>query len=119
MGSTRCARWARWFALGLAVLVLALTAGPGRTARVSGQTAAAVYPDLRTLVPSDLRFDTVAMADGWHNVLRLSNTVANLGQDPLELVGELQLHAFAVSVAWRLAPRALPPLVSGMPAQAQ
>lgn len=90
MVSTRCARWARWFALSLAVLVLGLTAGPGWGARVAGQTAAAVYPDLRTLAPSDLRFDTVTMADGPHSVLRLSNTVANLGQGPLELVGELQ-----------------------------
>ncbi len=86
----RSARWARRFALGLAVLALGLVAGPGRTARVSGQTAAAAYPDLRTPAPSDLRFDTVTMADGLHYVLRLTNTVANLGQGPVELVGELQ-----------------------------
>jgi hypothetical protein len=80
----------RWLAPGLLLLGLFLIAGPAWGARVAGQTAAAVYPDLRTLAPSDLRFDAVVMADGVHNVLRLSNTVANLGQGPLELVGELQ-----------------------------
>jgi lysyl oxidase len=42
------------------------------------------YPDLKTLKPTDLQFDTV----GGSQVLRFSNTVWNRGQGPLELRGK-------------------------------
>lgn len=52
------------------------------------QAATALYPDLRTLPPTDLRFDTVSTEDGTGIVLRFSNSVWNAGQGPLELHGD-------------------------------
>ena len=46
------------------------------------------YPDLRTLPPDDLRFDTVSIDGLSRQVLRFSNTVWNAGQGPLELVAK-------------------------------
>jgi hypothetical protein len=55
--------------------------------------ASPLYPNLRTLPPRDLRFDTTdvsANAEGViHNVLRFSNTVWNAGEGPLELRGTI------------------------------
>ncbi|MGE0067064.1 MAG: lysyl oxidase family protein, partial [Solirubrobacterales bacterium] len=60
---------------------------------VSAQAATALYPDLKTLPPRDLRFDSADVdpepATVIHNVLRFSNTVWNAGQGPLELRGQI------------------------------
>jgi Lysyl oxidase len=53
----------------------------------AAQAHALQYPDLRTLAPSDLRFDTVTYLGVTSKVLRFSNTVWNAGQGPLELHG--------------------------------
>jgi concanavalin A-like lectin/glucanase superfamily protein/lysyl oxidase/fibronectin type III domain protein len=51
------------------------------------------YPNLRTLPPRDLRFDTTDVSPNLenviHNVLRFSNTVWNGGAGPLELRGTI------------------------------
>ena len=74
-----------------AVLVAALatvvagalaTAGPARA-------AVSLYPDLRTVPPSELRFSTAVIDGATHNVLRFTNTVWNAGQGPLELAGSI------------------------------
>jgi Concanavalin A-like lectin/glucanases superfamily/Fibronectin type III domain/Lysyl oxidase len=55
--------------------------------------ATAQYPNLRTLPPRDLRFDTTDVSPNLegvvHNVLRFSNTVWNAGAGPLELRGTI------------------------------
>jgi hypothetical protein len=65
-----------------ALLVLALPAAPAAA-------ATPLYPDLKTLPPRDLRFDTTDVdPDGGgviHNVLRFTNVVWNVGPGPLEL----------------------------------
>jgi hypothetical protein len=70
----------------LVALFLALSAIPA-------QAATALYPDLKTLSPRDLRFETTDVDPGGggviHNVLRFSNTVWNAGQGPLELRGQI------------------------------
>lgn len=53
----------------------------------AAQAHTSLYPDLRTLAPSDLRFDTVTYLGVTSKVLRFSNTVWNAGQGPLELHG--------------------------------
>ena len=45
------------------------------------------YPDLKTLSPFDLRFDTATIGGATHHVLRFSNTVWDAGEGPLELHG--------------------------------
>lgn len=59
-----------------------VTAGPARA-------AVSLYPDLRTMPPSELRFGQATIGGTTHNVLRFTNTVWNAGQGPLELVGSL------------------------------
>jgi hypothetical protein len=60
---------------------------------LSAQAATALYPNLRTLSPRDLRFDTTDISPNLegvvHNVLRFSNTVWNAGAGPLELRGTI------------------------------
>ncbi len=67
-------------------LVVALSAVPARA-------ATPLYPDLKTLSPRDLRFDTTDVDPNGggviHNVLRFSNTVWNAGPGPLELRGQI------------------------------
>jgi len=67
----------------MAVLLLQASGMP-----VAGAVTA-LYPDLKTVPPRDLRFDrTDVSADGsgeLHNVLRFSNTVWNAGQGKLSL----------------------------------
>src|SRR3990170_8112899 len=63
---------------------LALLGSPETTQATSHER----YPDLRTLVPKDLRFDTETIDGSLHHVLRLSNTVWNAGEGRLELRGE-------------------------------
>ena len=54
------------------------------------RAATLLYPDLRTLPPSELRLETVVSPDGvTRNLLRFSNTVWNAGQGPMELRGSL------------------------------
>ncbi len=59
----------------------------------SASAATALYPDLKTLAPRDLRFETTDVDPNGggviHNVLRFSNTVWNDGQGPLELRGQI------------------------------
>lgn len=52
--------------------------------------AATLYPDLRTLPPADLQFDTANIDGSTHQVLRFSNTVWNAGEGTLELHGVSQ-----------------------------
>jgi hypothetical protein len=58
-------------------------------APAASQAAIQQYPDLRTVAPSDLRFDSVNYLGATSKVLRFSNTVWNAGQGPLELHGSL------------------------------
>ncbi|HSC21940.1 MAG TPA: lysyl oxidase family protein, partial [Solirubrobacterales bacterium] len=59
----------------------------------SASAATPQYPNLRTLPPRDLRFDTTDVSPELsgviHNVLRFSNTVWNAGAGPLELRGTI------------------------------
>ncbi len=70
----------------LAILAVALSAAPA-------QAATALYPDLKTLAPRDLRFDRTDVDAGGanvqHNVLRFSNTTWNAGNGPLEMRGQI------------------------------
>jgi hypothetical protein len=60
---------------------------------VPAQAATTLFPNLKTLPPRDLRFDTTDVdpepATVTHNVLRFSNTVWNAGSGPLELRGQI------------------------------
>jgi hypothetical protein len=57
------------------------------------QAATALYPDLKTVPPRDLRFETTDVDPSGstviHNVLRFSNTVWDAGSGPLELRGQI------------------------------
>jgi len=53
------------------------------------QSATPRYPDLKTLPPADLRFDTVTYNGVTSKVLRFSNTAWNAGEGPLELHGSV------------------------------
>ena len=68
-----------------AILAIALAAAPAQ--------GAALYPDLKTLPPRDLRFDRTDVDAGsasvLHNVLRFSNTTWNAGNGPLEMRGQI------------------------------
>ncbi len=69
-------------AVAFAVLACALMPAPARAATT-------LYPDLKTVPPSDLRFDSGTLESGGeiHYVLRFSNTVWNGGQGPFEIHG--------------------------------
>ncbi len=71
-------------ALGAAVLVLLLSTA-------SAQAATPLYPNLKTLSPRDLRFDSADVdaseATVTHKVLRFSNTVWDTGPGRLEVRG--------------------------------
>lgn len=70
--------------LALVVFGSGIATGTGSALSVG----APLYPDLRTLPPENLSFDTVRYADGTtHQVLRLKNTVRNAGPGRLELEG--------------------------------
>lgn len=81
--------WLRWLILASMSLLVLVTTSSDATA-----AGPPLYPDLRTMPPSDLRFDIVTVdspgAPQQRKVLRFSNTVANVGQGPLELYGTLQ-----------------------------
>jgi len=64
-------------------------AGCGRDqAFTTGSPAGtAQYPDLITLAPGDLHYDTATIDGTKHDVLRFSNTAWNAGQGHLELIG--------------------------------
>src|SRR5690242_14546219 len=47
------------------------------------------YPDLKTLPPRDLRFDTVEIKGSNHQVLRFTNTVWNKGTGKLVFYGKI------------------------------
>jgi hypothetical protein len=69
--------------LSIAAVGALATAPPARA-------ATSLYPDLRTLPPAELRFETLVQADGSrHELLRFSNTVWNAGQGPMELRGSV------------------------------
>jgi concanavalin A-like lectin/glucanase superfamily protein/fibronectin type III domain protein len=67
--------------LRLLVVTIALLA----TSAPAASAATALYPDLRTLPPRDLRFEFTDTDQGKQNVLRFSNTTWNAGQGPLEI----------------------------------
>ena len=71
-------------AFGLAAMAALLLQASGMPA---AGAVTALYPDLKTLPPRDLRFDrTDVSADGSgqiHDVLRFSNTVWNAGEGKL------------------------------------
>jgi hypothetical protein len=71
----------------MATMATALLLGSGAallsTSVALGATS--LYPDLKTLKPTDLRFDTAIINGSTHNVLRFSNTVWNSGKGPMEL----------------------------------
>jgi len=67
-----------------AALALVLLAGLGLPDAAGAATAA--YPNLKTLAPSSLRFDTEVIGGATHWVLRFSNTAWNAGTGPLELL---------------------------------
>jgi hypothetical protein len=77
----------------MGVVKTALMAGVGALTALAGfavaeaQTGAAVYPDLKTVPPSSLRFATVNYQGSTRKVLRFTNTVWNAGEGPLELHG--------------------------------
>jgi hypothetical protein len=75
-------RKARRLASAAVLAALACAAGPA-----ASHAAVLKYPDLRTLPPSDLRFETVNYQGVTSKVLRFSNTVWNAGQGALELHG--------------------------------
>ncbi len=72
------------------VLVLLVTAGMlSAGAGPAMGAGAALYPDLRTLRPTNLYFDRVVYGDGsTHYVLRFANTVWNAGSGRLTLEGQ-------------------------------
>jgi Lysyl oxidase len=63
---------------------LLVTVGPSASAAPGNPQ----YPELRTLPPSDLMFDTVLIDGVARPVLRFSNTVWNAGSGPLHLVAK-------------------------------
>jgi hypothetical protein len=79
-------------------LVLLLVASSVALASSAAPASAATlrYPNLKTLPPRDLRFDTADVdaseATVMHNVLRFSNTVWNAGPGPLEVRGKINLE---------------------------
>ena len=79
----------RFSSAALAVVIAApivVAFGLGQTAQAAG---VALYPDLKTLPPRELRFDradiTPELSGDFHNVLRFSNTNYNDGEGPLIL----------------------------------
>jgi hypothetical protein len=64
--------------LAVGVALLLVSEAPAATSR---------YPDLKTLQPYDLRFETRVVDETGtpHNLLRFSNTVWNAGEGPLEI----------------------------------
>jgi hypothetical protein len=82
----------------IAVAVASVAAGALATAGPA-RAAVTLYPDLRTVPPSELRFSTATIDGSTHTVLRFTNTVWNAGQGPLELVGNIGVNG---SVTQRL-----------------
>ncbi len=86
-------------ALFLAILTLASSAVPAHA-------ATALYPDLKTLPPRDLRFDQTDVdpdsGNVVHNVLRFSNTVWNSGSGPLEVRGQIDSKTKAGAAVQRV-----------------
>ena len=74
-------------------MLLVLVALATGLSAAHAKAATALYPDLKTLPPRDLRFNTTDVDPtentAIHNVLRFSNTVWNAGQGPLELRGQI------------------------------
>src|SRR5947207_4444535 len=69
-----------------AAIAAFLLMGPAPPAEAAGTP---LYPNLKTLPPDHLSFDTVTLADGLpHAVLRFGNTAWNTGAGPLELRAE-------------------------------
>jgi hypothetical protein len=60
------------------------------------------YPDLRTLPPADLRFDTVSIDGVARPVLRFSNTAWNAGSGPLHLVAKTDRQSKKTQVFQRI-----------------
>jgi lysyl oxidase len=72
-------------------LAVLLASGVALLAGAPGAEAAPtrlLYPNLKTLKPKGLRFDTETINGTTHDVLRFTNTVWNSGQGPLDLRGK-------------------------------
>jgi hypothetical protein len=78
--------------------VLVLSAVP--TAQAAPGTPQ--YPDLRTLPPHDLRFDTVPIDGVMRPVLRFSNEAWNAGSGPLHLVAKTDRQSKKSQVVQRI-----------------
>ena len=71
------------------VLVVVLLFAVLSEGTAPARAGAALYPDLRTLRPTNLYFDRVVFRDGsTHHVLRFANTVWNAGSGRLTLEGQ-------------------------------
>ena len=68
-----------------AVFLLASLVAAVVLASAVALAATPLYPDLKTLKPTDLRFGAATINGSTHQVLRFSNTVWNAGQGSLEL----------------------------------
>jgi len=69
------------FSATLVLVLLTVLRMPG-----TASAATAKHPNLKTLAPSSLQFDTEVIDGATHWVLRFSNTVWNAGTGPLELL---------------------------------
>jgi len=74
----------------LLILLVVLSTGltPPSAAAAANSATEPRYPDLKTLPPRDLRFDTVTIDGAATPVLRFANSVWNAGQGPLHLVAK-------------------------------
>ena len=74
--------------MALALLVGSSAAVTLLSARGAQAEPDLLYPNLKTLKPSDLHLGTETMGGTIHHVLRFSNTAYNTGRGPLEMVGK-------------------------------
>src|SRR5262245_40318502 len=81
-----------------AALGILVIAGPNARAAPGARQ----YPDLRTLPPTDLTFDTVSIDGVMTPVLRFSNTVWNAGTGPLHLVAKTDQKSKKSQVSQRI-----------------
>ncbi len=88
--------------LSLILAILFLVVGGLPPASVAAQETTAQYPDLRTLPPTDLRYDTVTIDGAKRQVLRFSNRVWNAGQGPLDLRGISSVYSETTTVYQRV-----------------
>lgn len=84
------------------ILPLLVALGLLATAAPAAGAATALYPDMRTLPPRDLRFDYTGTAQGNQHVLRFTNTVWNAGEGALMIGGTVPEGATSVPATQRV-----------------